>query len=239
VKQENIAVLPEKEHLAYLVHDMRSVATSVSLMVDLLELTATAEDQSAQIDRAHSAQRSCEQMALLCSEAASFLSDSDASIESNEQFDVRDLMEELATIYSPIYELARKSFHLQLNSKTLNFYGKRQHIFRAVSNLLDNGLRHTSAGSNVHLVVNGTSEVIEIQVSDNGPGIFNIGNDERLSLPILLENYEYIAKQNIVFGSGTGLRLVQEIAAEHSGRADVEGNHLGGCTFSMVLHASQ
>ncbi|MDA1280640.1 MAG: hypothetical protein O3B95_11505 [Chloroflexi bacterium] len=38
----------EQDQLTYLIHDMRSVTTSVSLMVDLLELAAKAEGDSTQ-----------------------------------------------------------------------------------------------------------------------------------------------------------------------------------------------
>ena len=49
--QESAMAIPaglDHEQLSYLIHDMRSVTTSVALMVDLLELAAKAEDDTIQ-----------------------------------------------------------------------------------------------------------------------------------------------------------------------------------------------
>ena len=71
---DDVAIRPEmRDQLSYLVHDMQSVVTSVSLMVELLEIAARAWNDSTHQARAVLARNSCRQMALLCTEAARLL----------------------------------------------------------------------------------------------------------------------------------------------------------------------
>ena len=239
VKQENIAVFPEKEHLAYLVHDMRSVATSVSLMVDLLELSASADNHPAQVARAHSAQQSCQQMAQLCAEIASQLNEPEPDESEPQSFDAAGLVDEVQTIYEPIYELARKTLVCETPQDPIEYIGNRQTIFRALSNLLDNGLRHTKNGSIVNVDCSKLVNSLEISVADNGPGIM-VPTDGRIWT---IEKFVNSSFSNVgrssVFQPGTGLRFVSKAVAAHTGRSSITRNAMGGTTVTMSFSERQ
>jgi signal transduction histidine kinase len=227
--------LHDQEQLSYLIHDMRSVTTSVSLMVDLLELAAKAENDSIQRARAVSAQKSCEQLSLLCAEAAMLLTGADDIGPTPEKFNLLEMLVEAVAVYSPNYDLAGKTLRMNATGRSPQFFGNRLQMFRAVSNLLDNGLKHTSNGSTVDITCAGTPEEFTVEISDGGPGLSGlvVGKQRTIeSLPVVVKHK---ANPSMVITAGTGLRYVAETVEAHGGRSLVELSDRGGSRFSLVF----
>lgn len=227
--------LGERKNLAYLVHDIRSVATSVSLMVDLLELAAKAGDDSVQRERAISAQGSCQQMALLCAEAASYMAGTDVENSKSENFELLELLDEVQTIYSPIFDLVGKTLKLISPNRSSHITGDRTRIFRAISNLLDNALKHTSNGATAAIACTETLSGLIVSISDSGPGLANLGPGRVHSVETLPVVIRHISNSGAIFSPGTGLRYVSETMASHNGASKVELNKQGGSTFSLIF----
>ena len=227
-----------QEQLTYFVHDMRSVTTSVSLMVDLLELAAKAEGDSTQRARAESAQKSCQQMALLCTDAARLLTGADDSEPEPEVFSLLGLLVEAVTVYSPVFDLAGKTLRLDSKCGSVEAFGNRSRLFRAVSNLLDNGLRHTSSGSTVAISCADVFKEFAISVSDDGPGLGDIATSETISIDAFVADVRRSPAEEGVFAPGTGLKFVSEVATMHGGRSTVEQNDRGGTKFTLILPKS-
>jgi signal transduction histidine kinase len=228
-------VTRDQEQLSYLIHDMRSATTSVSLMVDLLELAAKAEDDSIQRARAVSAQKSCKQLALLCSEAAMLLSGTTDEGLAPEKFNLLELLVETVAVYSPIYDLAGKNLRMNATGKSPQFFGNRSQLFRAISNLLDNGLKHTSGGAVVDITCADSPEEFIVSIIDDGPGMEGVATHEPRNLESLPVVIKHMAGSSAIFAPGTGLRFVSETVRAHGGSSIVESNDNGGSTFSLVF----
>ena len=225
----------EHEDLAYLVHDIRSVATSVSLMVDLLELAAKAGDDTIQRDRAVSAQSSCNQLAQLCTRIASQMAGAPDDHIEIEKIEVQPLLEEIHEIYSPIFDLTGKSLKLVSGNQRSLIIGDRSQVFRAISNLIDNALKHTSKGSDVIVSQSNYFAQTFICVSDDGSGAAGLEHGTRRSINTLPVVVRHISNSGAVFSPGTGLRYVCETMASHDGDAIAELNERGGSSFSLVF----
>lgn len=234
-REESQAVIGDQEQLSFLIHDMRSVTTSVALMVDLLELAAKAEDDSIQRARAVSAQKSCEQMALLCAEAAMLLTGTPDDDLAPQKFSLLELLVETAAVYSPIYDLAGKNLQMNASGRPPEFFGNRSQIFRAVSNLLDNGLKHTSRGATVIIECADDPDEFAVVISDDGPGIGGLLTDEKRSIDTLPVVVKHLANSSAVFQPGTGLRFVSETIAAHGGISTVEPSVRGGSRFNLAF----
>lgn len=78
-------------------------------------------------------------------------------------------------------------------------------------NLVDNAVRYTPAGGRVRVAVRETQSAVELEVSDNGPGV-PPGELARLG-----ERFHRLAPAG-ESGSGLGLSIVQRIAELHRGR---------------------
>jgi signal transduction histidine kinase len=232
----NVDVAPaDQESLAYLVHDIRSVATSVSLMVDLLELAAKADDDTVQQARAVSAQSSCNQMALLCTEVAKHMSGGSTADAELEAVDLDGLLQELHDIFSPIFDLTGKSLQLVLSNRPIVITGDRSLVFRAISNLLDNALKHTSKGSEVVVTSATILEETIVTVSDDGPGASGLERSAPRSIDTLPVVVRHISNVSAIFSPGTGLRYVSETMTSHGGEATAELNEQGGSSFSLIF----
>jgi len=232
------AMIRDQEQLSYLIHDMRSVTTSVALMVDLLELAAKAEDDSIQRARAVSAQKGCEQLALLCAEAAMLLTGSPEKDLAPQKFNLLELLVEAAAVYSPIYDLAGKNLQMNASGRPPQFYGNRTQIFRAISNLLDNGLKHTSSGAAVVVECADEPDEFAIVISDDGPGMPEINDlqpGEQRSIESLPVVVKHVANSSAVFSPGTGLRFVADVIAAHGGTSTIEKSARGGARFNLVF----
>lgn len=159
----------EPDQLAYLVHDIHSVATSVSLMVDLLEVAAKEGDDDVRQARAVSAQESCHQMTQLCAEIAMCLTGATDYDPGSESFSLMELLLEVVTVYSPLFQLADRTLHLDTGCRFPHLVGNRSRMSRVISNLLDNGLKHTSKGSRVDITCASTPQQFIVSIPDDGP----------------------------------------------------------------------
>ncbi len=104
----------------------------------------------------------------------------------------------------------------------------RQRVSQAVSNLLDNALRHTPPGGTIRVTVRRQARMGEINVADSGRG-----------LPEGVDIWDRRARehfpQTAPTGLGLGLSLVRVIAESHGGWADVESAPGRGASFSIWL----
>ncbi|SFE13736.1 sensor histidine kinase [Paracidovorax konjaci] len=85
----------------------------------------------------------------------------------------------------------------------------------ALSNLIDNALRHAPDGGRVTVAVGQRQGAATLSVSDNGPGI---PADE---LPLATERF-FRASNSRGTGSGLGLAIVQSIARRHHGSFELQ-----------------
>lgn len=130
-----------------------------------------------------------------------------------------------------------ESFGAAANAKsvTLNFDASRAPsvvgldrawIETAVTNLLANGLRYSSAGDELGLRVIDNGDDLVFEVSDEGPGI---AEELRARL------FERFSRGGAVAGAGIGLALVAEAARLHSGRVEVVSDVGVGATFRLYV----
>ena len=101
----------------------------------------------------------------------------------------------------------------------------------ALMNLLDNGLKYAREGKLLLVEVRKKSAVLEVRVSDRGPGI---PEHERKRI---FERFVRgsAGKEKQVRGSGIGLALVRHIAESHGGTAWVESRMSEGSTFVITV----
>ena len=103
----------------------------------------------------------------------------------------------------------------------------------ALSNLIDNAIRHTPHGGSVTVRVDATQDMAAVHVLDTGPGI------PESELPLATQRF-FRASNAQGQGSGLGLAIVQSIASRHQGRlllAREPGG--GGLRASIELPTTQ
>lgn len=103
------------------------------------------------------------------------------------------------------------------------------HVFRVLTNLLDNAIRHTSAGGGVSLEAGVAQDSVWVSVRDECGGVA----DEHL--PHLFEpGFQGESGHPPDGGSGLGLAIVRGLVQAHGGATSVR-NEDGGCRFTVSL----
>lgn len=101
--------------------------------------------------------------------------------------------------------------------------GQPQRIQRALSNLVDNALKWSPAGTTVELELHGG----ELTVRDHGPGF------AEADLPRVFERFYRAADARGMPGSGLGLAIVRQAAEAHGGRAEAANAPGGGAVVRV------
>ena len=94
------------------------------------------------------------------------------------------------------------------------FNGHASLLREAVTNLIDNALRHTPVGGLVTVRIRQVAELVVIAVEDTGPGIAEAERDQ------VFERF-HRGSNTVGDSSGLGLAIVREIAAAHDGTIEL------------------
>jgi two-component system phosphate regulon sensor histidine kinase PhoR len=104
-------------------------------------------------------------------------------------------------------------------------------VEQAVTNLIDNAIKYSEAGSSVTVTARRAAHVTEIAVRDHGVGI------EAQHLDRLFERFYRVdkARSRKLGGTGLGLAIVKHIALAHGGTVQVESTPGLGSTFTLKI----
>lgn len=110
-------------------------------------------------------------------------------------------------------------------------WGDAMLLRQAITNLIDNAIKYTSAGGTVTAGLQVVGQEVRITVSDTGIGI---APEDQVRL---FEKFYRIRRMGSedVPGSGLGLAIVKSIVERHGGRVWVESQLNRGSTFTIAL----
>ncbi|GBE44843.1 sensor kinase CusS [bacterium BMS3Bbin10] len=148
--------------------------------------------------------------------------------EAKEEIDVGALIQDVVELYEPAAE--DKGMSLTANApKGVYLTADRQLIGQALANLIDNAIKYGSdddVGGAIHVSAAEIDDVIEITVSDNGPGVLE--KDRKR----ILKRFVRLEESRSRPGSGLGLALVAAVAYSNGGEVRLDDNKPG---LSAVL----
>ena len=112
--------------------------------------------------------------------------------------------------------------------------GVADHLHRAVVNLVNNAMKHTSDGSAIEVTVagNATTRRATVTVRDHGEGL------SPEALERVFDRFWQADSARVGAGSGLGLSIVAGIATEHGGQATAANADGGGAVFTIELPLS-
>lgn len=202
-----------------LAHDLRGPLGRLSRALEMAaDETAPPEQRQARIERA-----SREAEALLGTATALFdIARIEAGIAAD-QFGPVDLGRLVGDI-ADLYEAAAEERGLTLAASAepdLLVCGHDQLLALALSNLIDNALRHAPEGSDITLAARATATGPALVVADHGPGIPEADRVRVLGRFVRLDPSRGSA------GAGLGLALVAAVAHAHGAALDLGDNAPG------------
>ncbi len=124
------------------------------------------------------------------------------------EIDLSALAQDLAELYEPAAEERQQRLVVEL-SECSPVLGSRDLLGQAIGNLLENAIKYTPVGGEIHLCVARNTAACVVRVTDNGPGIPLSQRKRVLERFVRLENSSHST------GNGLGLSLVRAVAALH------------------------
>lgn len=149
-----------------------------------------------------------------------------------EAFDVMEVVQE---VFDQLEKKAAKKNITLLSDrsveKPLLVDADRKRVFQALRNLVENGIKYGNENGIVKVNAVLEKDAIELQVSDNGPGISE--DDQKR----IFERFYRIEKSRSKDkgGSGLGLAIVKQIVEAHKSRIFVESKVGKGSVFYFKL----
>jgi signal transduction histidine kinase len=134
--------------------------------------------------------------------------------------DLSDVLETVADAYGPEVTQAGQVLETTI-VPNLSITGDRELLTQAFANLVENAIRHAGDGTMVSLMAVRADSMVEVRVSDTGPGVPEADRERILSRFVRLE------ASRSTPGTGLGLTLVKAIADLHDAHIDLCDNEPG------------
>ena len=236
--------------LASAAHELKTPLAVIKGYYDLLLSGSLGKLTDKQRDILQESKESCERLVRLVSMFLNY-----SALESGKlvlhlrENDLRDCLGELATRWREAFVRKQVRLESTLDSNLPIFKFDYQKVQQTVANLLDNALKHTPAGGNVHLRAElyfwerRTAEElqtldrrrertqspngIKVSVSDSGTGIASEHHQE------IFEDFVRVDRSSS--GMGLGLAIAKRLVQAHRGKIWVDSEPRRGCTFTFLL----
>lgn len=148
----------------------------------------------------------------------------DANPMEHHPVDLCLLAERIAAVMAPLAVRAGKEVALASRCDSALVFGDEDVLEEAVSNLVDNAIRHTARGTAVEIEVD---QPACIRVSDRGPGVAPEARHR------LFQRFNQAAGST--GGTGLGLAIAFEIARRHDGQVSYHERAGGGAVFALCV----
>jgi signal transduction histidine kinase len=204
----------QKEFSGNVAHELRTPLATLQLSLDAIEDRAVRDPLIRQVTR--------------LSHVISQLRDL-ASLETFSQadmtpLDLKELAVETVAAIAPV--IVASGYRIALDGTgPVTIRGNATLIGLALTNLLDNAMRHTPAGSSITVAVAADGSV---SVSDDGPGVLTE------DLDLLVKRFWRMGEERSD-SAGIGLSIVQQIVDVHGGSLQASNLQPHGACFRMCL----
>lgn len=158
------------------------------------------------------------------------MSDEGALAYQKASVDLVSLLEIAAGAFRERLASRGLTLHLSLPDSAMVF-GDRDRLMQLFNNVLENSLRYTDSGGDVHIRAAKTLQSVTVEFADSGPGV----SDEQLAL--LCERFYRTegSRNRASGGSGLGLAICVNIVTAHGGRLEAGHSPFGGVSIKVEL----
>lgn len=199
-----------------LAHDLRSPLARMKARIDRLQRHGDASDTQLAAIGAEA------DVVLGMLESSLAISRAEAGFgrDSFEKLDLAALARGMTEMYEPLAD--DSGVRLTITApEPVPVRAHRALVGRALANLIDNALRHGSAGGIIEIEVITVGNDARIAVADHGPGIAAADRDRAL------RRFGRLDAARSSGGAGLGLSLAASVARLHRGKLGLSDNHPG------------
>jgi len=145
-----------------------------------------------------------------------------------EPINLKGFVEDLQRHFQPLCN--QRGVELVVDVRDVTINGDRTRLHQVMLILLDNALRHTDKGGQIHLEIGSIRRHASITVTDTGEGI----SPENLEHVFDRFNQVESDRRERASGSGLGLSIAKSIVEAHGGTIGIQSEE-GKCTAVRIL----
>ena len=241
LKQEKAALLEQirfkDQILAMLAHDLRSPLTAASIALETIELseqqTGTSKAKIASLKKQlfKQAKRQFGIMNRMIGELLQTSAQAGAKLKIKpHKLDLRILCEDAIAQLEKGIKQKSLVLNQDIPQDIPAIYGDEELLRQLIVNLLDNAIKYTPAKGEISLsILHRTSQTVQVNVCDNGPGIPPEKRER------IFEGHFRLQRDRDSEGYGLGLSLCRNIVCAHYGQIWVDSNSGTGSCFHVTL----
>ncbi len=148
------------------------------------------------------------------------------------EVNMHQLLNKCADTYRSSIEKAGGNLTIDLLANRFIVKGKREYLYHALCNLLDNAIKYTIAEPEIKISTYNKKNKFYVVLSDNGIGIDPKNHQN------IFEKYYRVTNGNIhdFKGFGLGLDFVKSVVLQHGASIHINSQLHKGSTFTLVLN---
>lgn len=131
------------------------------------------------------------------------------------EVDINEVADRVVDAYRPEVEASGRSLSLTSGSNS-QVYGDADLIAQALANLIENSLKHASAGARIAVGIDGAMNEVSLSVADDGPGI------PAELIEMALRPFSRLDGSRSSPGTGLGLPIAEAVARLHQGSLSLQ-----------------
>lgn len=224
VKREQL----RREFTSNVSHELKTPLTSISGFAEMMMQGGTPENTV--VDFSTTIYKAAQRLITLVSDIMKISElDEGAVVSERKKVDLYELSKEIITRLTPVAE--KRNITLNLIGDHAYVLGAEKILDEMIYNLCDNAIKYNKENGVVDVIINTTSDKVNITIRDTGIGI-PISEQGRV-----FERFYRVDKSrsNQVGGTGLGLAIVKHAAAYHDAEITLESTEGKGTSVTVIF----
>ncbi|MEX0926130.1 MAG: GAF domain-containing sensor histidine kinase [Dehalococcoidia bacterium] len=222
----------KSQFLTTVSHELKTPLTSITAFVDILSHNQGNNLSERQQRQLTVIRRNASHLNVLINDLLDISRIESGQLEvSPRDFDLRDLVRDMADSFGPVLDEKGQSLDVQVEPGDFRLHGDPDRIGQVFSNLLINASKYSLDDTTVELQVSGDPTHVYVTVRDHGIGISE-EDQERIFTPFFRAD-DPVTRS--VSGAGLGLAIVSRLVEMHGGTVSLESALGAGSAFTITL----
>ena len=218
--------------LASISHDLRTPLSVMAGAASTLAERGVALDEATRAKLAHSIEEKAQEVSELISNVLDLMRFEAGQVRLRRDWQTLDELVG-AALKRQIGHIDRHPVELQLPPELPPVHVDASLVVQVLSNLLDNIVKYTPAGTHVRISAVTDESFVRVIVDDEGPGL-PPGDPRRL-----FDKFQRGAEEAATAGVGLGLAICQAIVLAHGGEIAATPRPGGGARFEFTLPTTE
>jgi signal transduction histidine kinase len=217
-----------REFLTSIAHELRTPLTAAS---GFLEMVRKQLLEGPALDMAlETVARNVQQIISLVNDIL-FLQEVELVLPEKDPVDIGSLVSSAVEQMRESAEKGNIRFYQEIPTNLPKISGHAKSLERALSMVLNNAIKFSPDGGDVHICVNVDDGYVKVSIRDQGVGM------PEDAIPFIFDRYFHIEEiGEILFGGlGLGLAITKQVIEQHGGKIEVESKLGEGSKFTICL----